>query len=131
MEDTILGQLFYYDLDGNEYPAFDISLAPGDILSFTGVYDNPIELIVSDTLTVNGLKQIDFLDPILMCSFEAKFSMIESVGPNVGIHNIGRYYGCCSSNYLLCNYKNGNLYYGNEIFNNFLFNFYFSWRTNS
>lgn len=117
-EDTLLGTLTFHESSGKSYLVFDISLVPGDILSFIGNFDEPIDLIVSDTITVDGLKYIEFTEAIYMCSYESKFVMIESVGPNVGIHNVGNYFNSSFNNYLLCNFKSGNFYFGNDLFDN-------------
>jgi hypothetical protein len=117
-EDTLLGTLTFHENSGKSYLVFDISLVPGDILSFIGKFDNPIDLIVSDTITIGGLKYIEFTEAIYMCSYESKFVMIESVGPNVGIHKVGSYFNSSFNNYLLCTFKSGNFYFGNELFAN-------------
>lgn len=117
VEDTLDGTLTYFDESKNSFPVFDISLLPGDTLNFYSYNNFNIELVVTDTTRIDGLKHIIFHTDNYSCgSFGADFTMVESVGPNIGIHNFGHYTE--GSYHLLCNYKSGTFYYGNDLFNN-------------
>ncbi|MFO7880815.1 MAG: T9SS type A sorting domain-containing protein [Bacteroidales bacterium] len=116
-EDTVEGKVMYHDTSGNSYLVFDMTLVPGDTLIYSNIYGQQVELHVSDTATVAGLKHIEFVESIEMCSFGTKISMIESVGPNCGIHTL-RSFGFPFGYYLLCHYNSDAFYFGNELFNN-------------
>ena len=66
-EDTVLGLLTYHDESGKSFLLFDSSLVPEDTVKYTNNLDMPVELVVSDTSTIDGLKYIEFEENIAMC----------------------------------------------------------------
>lgn len=115
-EDVNTGKTWYLSWNGFEYLIMDLSLEKGDSFDLI-YYQDTIQIQIDSVTNIEG-KKVLISDYLLDSYYEnEKLKFIEGVGPTNGIFlaSYSGYYP--SESYLLCNYKDSELNFSNEIFN--------------
>lgn len=116
-EDTITGKAWYFSTaDTNERLIMDLSLSITDSFQIFDMNSaGGVFYKVDSIYTKNGKKHIrlDVIPNYLNGNSNEKFTMIEGVGPNIGILFSDKNWPI-NNPYLLCSYKNYNLEYQNS-----------------
>lgn len=115
-ENTDTGKTWYLSWNGLEYLIMDLSLEKGDFFDLI-YYQDTIQIQIDSVTNIEGRKVL-ISDYILDSYYEnEKLKFIEGIGPSNGIFLASHTGYYPSESYLLCNYKDSELNYDNEIFN--------------